>query len=451
MNTTAGVRRGSRPAGHGGRIPRMTALRPTLTLAMALVALVTLTMLASGCKSRRDPAAERVRVAREGTGDLVIAVAWPWERRQEIRYREGLQLAIDEVNAAGGIGGRKLRLMMYDDREAIGQGRLVAQQIADAPEVVAVIGHLQSYITVEAAPVYNQAGLVLVAPTATDPSLTEQGATRVFRICFTDRSVGRQLADFVAAKKWKRVAIYYIRSQYGRNVANAFESRASQLGLDVRTRSSYDPSEQASERSFEQVLTEWQAMELDAILLAGEVPSAAIFVAQARKHGIKAPIVGGDAMSSPGLMAVAGDAAEGVIVASFFHPDDPRPEATTFTKAFAAKYGFAPDAGSALGYDSVRLIAHAMHEAKSAVPDDVARAMHALSAWRGVTGTFTFDKNGDVTDKAVTLAIVRDGKFTFLAAPPSGPAVSTGGTPAGAPGVAPGATPGATARSTPGR
>lgn len=406
----------------------------TRMLALSIV-LVTLAALApAGCTSRRDPAAERVRGAREGKGDLVIAAAWPWEQRKEIRYREGLQLAVDEVNAAGGLGGRKLRLATYDDHEAIGQGRVVAQQIADAPAVVAVIGHLQSYITVEAAPVYHQAGIVHIAPTATDPTLTEQGASRLFRICFTDRSVGRQLADFVSARKWKRVAIYYIRNQYGRNVANAFESRASQLGLDVRTRSSYDPSEQASERSFEQVLTEWQAMELDAILLAGEVPSAAIFVAQARKHGIKAPIVGGDAMSSPGLMAVAGAAAEGVIVASFFHPDDPRPEALTFTQAFQAKYGIAPDAGSALGYDSVQLIAHAMRQAKSAVPDDVAREMHALAAWRGVTGTFTFDKNGDVADKAVTLSIVRDGTFTYLAAPSSEPAVSTGGVPAASPG-----------------
>lgn len=390
------------------------------TATFVLLALIA--MQAAACSSKRDPAVERVRLAREGTGDLVIAAAWPWERRQEIRYREGLQLAVDEANAAGGVRGRKLRLAMYDDRETIGQGRIVAQQIADAPEVVAVIGHLQSYITVEAAPVYNQAGLVLVAPTATDPTLTEQGDTRVFRICFTDRSVGNQLAEFLAARGWKRVAIYYIRNQYGRNVANAFEARAGQVGLDVRARSSYDPSEQASERTFEQVLSEWQPMELDAILLAGEVPSAAIFVAQARKHGITVPIVGGDAMSSPGLMAVAGRASEGVIVASYFHPDDPRLETRRFTQAFTAKYGVAPDAGSALGYDSVGLIAHAMQQAGSAAPDDVAKALHGVREWPGVTGAFAFDKNGDATRKPVTLSIVRDGRFAYLPPPTVSPA-----------------------------
>jgi branched-chain amino acid transport system substrate-binding protein len=371
------------------------------------------------CRTPRDPAAERDQRARAASGDLVIAAAWPWELRKEIRYGEGLQMAIDEVNAGGGIRGRKLRLARYDDRESIDHGRRIAQQIAADPDVVAVIGHLQSYITVQAAPVYSQAGLVLVAPTATDPQLTMHGLARVFRATFTDDSVGRQLAEVASARGWKKIGVYYIRNEYGRNVANAFEARAAQLGLTVPVRSSYDPSEQASERTFEQVIDEWKALEMDAIVLAGEVPSAAIFVAQARRHGIAVPILGGDAMSSPGLMSVAKEAAEGVIVASFFHADEPRPEIQSFTAAFAQKYGVPPDAGSALGYDCVQLIARAMRNAKTAAPDDVATALHALRAWRGVTATFTFEENGDMTEKPVILSVVRGGQFEFLAAPGS--------------------------------
>src|SRR5262245_20482099 len=87
--------------------------------------------LAGAACARPEPAEERVRRARSGTGDLVLAAPWPWDLRQEIRYGDGLALAVDEVNAAGGIGGRRLRLARYDDREAIDQGRVVAQQIAD--------------------------------------------------------------------------------------------------------------------------------------------------------------------------------------------------------------------------------------------------------------------------------------------------------------------------------
>lgn len=374
--------------------------------------LLCVVLLSAACSSR-EPWEERVHRARHGSGDLVIAAAWPWALRKEIRYGEGMQMAVDEVNAGGGVGGRRLRLARYDDRESIDHGRIVAQQIADDPDVVAVIGHLQSYITMQTARVYNQAGLVLVAPTATDPKLTQIGYTRVFRATFTDNSVGRHLAELVASQQRSKVAVYYIRNDYGRNVANAFEERARQLGVAVQTRNSYDPSEQVSERTFEQVLTEWKPMDLDAIVLAGEVPSAAIFVTQARRHGIDAPIIGGDAMSSPALMEVAGAAAEGTTVASFFNPDEPRPEVVHFNAAFTVKYGAPPDAGSALGYDCVRLLAHAMKEAGSAVPEDVARALHALKSWRGVTGAFSFDEGGDAA-KPVIFSIVRGGRFEYL-------------------------------------
>lgn len=370
-----------------------------------------------GACGKPEPREERIKRARDGHGDLVIAAAWPWELRKQIRYGEGLQMAVDEVNAAGGIAGRHLRIARYDDRESIDHGRVIAQQIADDPDVVAVVGHLQSYITVQAAGVYNQAGLVLLAPTATDPKLTQLGYPRAFRATFTDNSVGRQLAELIAARKHKKVGVYYIRSDYGRNVANAFELRARQLDLAVQARTSYDPSEQASERSFDQVLTEWKSMDLDAILLAGEVPAAALFVAEARKQGITLPVFGGDAMSSPGLMAVAGAAADGMTVASYFNPDDPRPEVARFNKDFTAKFGAPPDAGSALGYDCIQLLATAMKTAGNGVPEDVARALHALKDWHGVTGTFSFDAEGDAA-KPVTFSIVRAGRFEYLAAPP---------------------------------
>ena len=381
--------------------------------------LICVVLLSAACGSR-EPRDERVHRARDGSGDLVIAAAWPWELRKEIRYGEGMQMAVDAVNAGGGIGRRHLRLARYDDRESIDRGRIVAQQIADDPDVVAVIGHLQSYITVQTAGVYNQAGLVLVAPTATDPKLTQLGYPRVFRATFTDNSVGRHLAELVASQQRKNVAVYYIRNDYGRNLANAFEERARELGVAVQARNSYDPSEQASERTFDQVLTEWKPMDLDAIVLAGEVPSAAIFVAQARRKGINVPIIGSDAMSSPALMEVAGTAAEGITVASFFNADEPRDEVVRFKAAFNAKYGLPPDAGSALGYDCVQLLAHAMKQAGSAVPEDVARALHALKDWHGVTGAFSFDEGGDAA-KPVIFSVVRGGRFEYLPAPAASP------------------------------
>jgi branched-chain amino acid transport system substrate-binding protein len=280
--------------------------------------------------------------------------------------------------------------------------------------VVAVIGHLQSYVSVPAAAIYDLSGLVMLSPTATDPELTSQGYRRVFRATFTDRTVGRQMADFAASRGHRQVAIYYIRNRYGRGLANAFEERASELGVSVAARQSYDPSEQANERTFAPTLREWKEVDIDAVFLAGEVPSAARFITEARRQGITAPIYGGDAMSSPALIGVAGAAAEGTIVASVFHPDEPRAEVQRFTAAFRQRFGASPDAGSALGYDAVRLLAHAMREAGSTVPDEVARALHAVNGWQGITGAFSFDANGDLADKPLVKMVVRGGRFDYV-------------------------------------
>lgn len=381
-----------------------------ITAAAAVLAALAVT----ACLGSRSPGDERTRRATRGTGDIVIGVAWPWEARKEIHYGEGLQMAVDQINAGGGVNGRKLRLLRADDRESVDSGRVIAQGLSENADVVAVIGDLQSYVTVPAAAIYDLAGVLMVSPASTDPALTARGYRRVFRATFTDRAVGRQMAEFAAERGYKRVAIYYIRDTYGRDLANAFEERAAEIGVTIAARQSYDGSEQANERTFDQTLRDWSSVHMDAIFLAGEPPSAATFVAAARRQGVTAPILGGDALGSPELVSVAGEAAEGTIVASSFHPDEPRAEVQQFTTAFTQKFGFRPDVGSAIGYDAVRLLAAAMTQAKSAVPDSVAKALRSLKEWPGVTGAFSFDQAGDVVNKPIVKMVVRNGRFEYL-------------------------------------
>jgi branched-chain amino acid transport system substrate-binding protein len=304
--------------------------------------------------------------------------------------------------------------MRVDDHESVDEGRLAAQRIASDPDVVAVIGHLQSYVTVPAAAVYDLSGLILVSPTATDSELTSHGYRRVFRTTFNDKAIGRQIAQFAGHRGLRRIAIFYIRNTYGRELANAFEERAGEVGVTIVARRSYDPSEQANERTFAPIVREWKDLPMDGIFLAGEVPSAGYFIAQARAASIRVPILGGDALSAPSLMAVSGTAAEGTIVGSVFHPDEPRAEVRQFTATFAKRYNVPPDVGSAVGYDAVHLLAHAMRQARSTVPDEVAAALHKVQDWAGVTGTFTFDNDGDVVGKHLVKLVVRRGRFEYL-------------------------------------
>jgi branched-chain amino acid transport system substrate-binding protein len=370
-------------------------------------------LLTAACGAHRTPAEERAREAARQDGEVVVAAVWPWERRADIRYGEGLQLAVEEVNAGGGIRGRPLRLQRYDDHESLDDGMVIAQQIASAPRVMAVLGHLQSYVTVPASAVYEQAGLVMIAPAATDPALTGGGRRRIFRATFTDQDTGRQLATFLGAR-FQRVAICYVRNNYGRNLANAFEARASEIGLVVAARQSYDPSEQVSARSFDETVKEWKALDVDAIFIAGEVPSGGLFVAQARAAGLDIPMIGGDAMAGPALLTSAGRAAEGMIVSTFFHPDERRPEAQRFRAAFERRFGTSPDAGSAIGYDVVQVLVQAMRKAGTVAPDAVAGALHLAPPWPGVTGPLRFDENGAALGKRLVLMVVRDGRFVYV-------------------------------------
>ena len=239
---------------------------------------------AAGCGSSSTIDQRAARAGR-ASGDIVIGVAWPWQARSEMRFGDGLDMAVAEINDSGGINGRPLRLLRSDDHESADEGRAVAQRFGADPNVVAVIGHLQSYVSVPAAGIYDNGGLVMLAPAATDPELTAQGYRRVFRATFTDKVVGHQMADYAMRRGYRRIAIEYVRSTYGRDLANAFEERAADLGLTVVARQSYG-AEEVTEQTFDATVHEWSSLDIDAIFLAGEVPSAAYFVMATRHQGI---------------------------------------------------------------------------------------------------------------------------------------------------------------------
>ena len=387
----------------------------TTHIAKGFFGIVLLVVAVAGCSGNRPLAEERAYRAATGTGEIVLGAAWPWQRRQGVLYGEGMQLAIEEINAGGGVAGRPLRIVREDDEETVDGGRIAAQRLANNPDIVAVIGHLQSYITVPAAAIYDLAGLVMIAPTSTDPQLTGLGYRRVFRTIFTDREVGWQMAEFAARRGFKRVAIYYIRNQYGRSLANAFEERATEGAMTIVDRRSYEGSSSmpATDRTLEELVEAWKPRELDAVFIAGEAPEAVRFITEARKQGLTVPILGGDALGTPELVT-GGRAIDGTVFAAPFHPAEPRSAVQRFVAAFKARFGKPPDVGSALGYDAVHVLTRAMVAAGSAVPDHVAAALRDLKQVQGVTGDFTFTAQGDLVTRSIVKLIVRDGRFECL-------------------------------------
>jgi len=395
-----------------------TKSAPNLPHAAAWLLIAILATLA--CSGERSVDEQRLDLAMDDSGEIVVAAVWPWKAHADILYREGLELALEEVNRQGGPRGRPLRLRYEDDDGSVNQGRLVAQRLAGDPEVMAVIGHLQSFVTVPAAAIYDLAGLVLLAPTATSADLTSRSYQRVFRTTFTDVAVGRQMADYGISQGYQRMAIYYIRNDYGRDLANAFEERLAGLGHSVAARDSYDWDDEIRPESFKPIFDRWRQLELDAIFLAGEVPSAGRLIAEFRRGGIDIPLFGGDALFSSALLSAAGTGANGTVVPAIFHPEDPRPEVQSFVRRFEEAYDALPDAGSALGYDALRLLAHAMDQAPSLSSEDLAKTLHTIDSWQGVTGGITFDAKGDLKSVRLLKVIVRDGAFHYLPEEPAG-------------------------------
>ncbi len=380
------------------------------------LSLLLLFLLTISCGRSGDAKQERAERARAMKGEITIGAVAPWARLEGERLLwQGIEIARDEINNGGGVLGRKIRLLKEDDEGTATQALVVAQKFADNPDVVAVIGHHNSHCSIATSIMYEYYGILMLSPTSSAPRLTERGGlSYVFRNAPTDLRLAQRLAVLARKRGYDRVMTYYTDNDYGRGLANAFEAEAVALGCTVVDRLSYDPRSHL--RYFQKDLERWRKdFAFDAIFLAGEVPKAGEIIAEARRLGLKVPIMGGDALDSCQLWEVGGgDLVEGTIVGTYFHPDDPRPEAQAFTRAFSRRYGRLPEATAAQGYDALKLLAHAMQKAGTTAPGEVAETLRKVKNWQGVTGPHTFNNQGDVVNKPIIIQVVRGKKFKLL-------------------------------------
>jgi branched-chain amino acid transport system substrate-binding protein len=366
---------------------------------------------------RSTPAQQRARRLGTAEGEVVVAVAWPL-KLGKASLAQGVDLAVDEINRSGGvIGGRRLRILYKDDASSLSKGRLVAQEIADNLDVAAVIGHLNTYITAPASQIYERAGLVMITPGASGQKITERGTQLVFRSLPGNRDQGRQIGDYAQAQGYRSVAIYYIKNDYGIDLANYFEQRAHELGITVADRRSYNMGGD----NHAALLAEWAAfLKTDAVFLCGSLPESAEILREAREAGLKVPVFGAAGLDSPDLIRLGGASVEGTVVFSLFNAGDPRPEVQAFRERFHEKFGIPPDSTAAQGYDAVRLLVHAMKQARSILPIKVAAALRSTRGYQGVTGTSTFSDSGEPMEKRMAKVVVKDGRFVYFENSPPG-------------------------------
>ena len=321
------------------------------------------------------------------------------------------QLAVDQINARGGVRGRLLKLRPVDDSGSENTALRVAEQLYADPAVVAVVGHLSSDPSKAALRVYGagRTPLVMVSPSASNPDLAGINPY-FFRICPSDVQHGPQLARFAwQTLAARRAGIIYVNNDYGRGVRRAFDAEFARLGGVVVEADPYVPET----RSLEPYLSRMrQAGGIDVLLLAAERPGAELALREMQALRLGWPVIGGDALTG---IEADGALVEGVHVSSAYLPDRPDEGNVVFVADYARAYpGQRPDHRGAGAYDAVRLLARAITEAgggRQAIRDYLAKVGRGKAPFEGVTGTVAFDTNGDVPGKQVVIGVIRGGRL----------------------------------------
>jgi branched-chain amino acid transport system substrate-binding protein len=322
----------------------------------------------------------------------------------------GARMAIEEINAKGGVLGQSIELVVDDNGSRAGETARIARKFLSQDHVVAILGDLTSSATMEAGPLAQEAHVPLLTPSATALSVTKVG-DYVFRSCFTDPFTGRIMARFAVDHLHAKRGVFLtdVKQDYSIGVTAELKSYYTEQGGQVLQEFSFS----SGDTDFRAQLSSLKSLQPDVIFLPAYYTEAALILHEARQLGVKTPFVGGEGWDSPSLVAVAGRSAEGSFYTDHFSPDDPAPLVQAFVQAYRNKYGVDPDALSALWYDGAGLLADAIQRAGSTDTAKIRDALAATKNFSGVTGNISLDEQRNASKPGVILTI-ENGKVKMV-------------------------------------
>ncbi len=324
----------------------------------------------------------------------------------------GILMAIDEVNARGGVLGRPLALLAEDNQSKPGDSATIAKKLVSRDKVVALLSSATSSQCLEIAPIAQAAKVPFVATTATAAEVTEK-RDYIFRSCFIDPFQGAVLAKFaLGTLKVKRVAlITSVSTSYSVGLSKVFRERLSALGGEIVADQKYSEGD----KDFRAQLTAIKAAKPDAIAVTGFYTEAALLCKQARDLGLTLPIFGGDGWEAPELIEIGGKAVEGTYYISHYSSESTAPEVRTFVEKYRARFnGETPDSNAPLAYDATLIAIEAIARAGSTEGPKLRDALAATKNFPGVTGRTTIDAQRNASKSAVILT-VKNGKIAYVA------------------------------------
>lgn len=387
-----------------------------------LAALFGVTSLAACGGTTSDGATSSGTPAPALTGPaFTIAVAGPMTGQWAsygTAQKAAAEIAVAQLNAAGGVNGGPVKMIVADDRGSREESVVIAQQFIDNEAVAVVNGHSFSGCVLAAGPIYQLAGLPMISPSATIPQISRLGSY-IWRVCPSDPAQAAGLARYsVEVLGAKRIAVLNDGAdQYGRGLSRDYIAGVKKAGGTIIIREQY----MTGDTDFRAQLSAIATIQPDLLFLAGYYPEGAQIATQAKELGLSVQMLGTDGYSARGLLTQGGEAVEGMLVSTFFDASRDDPAVQTFVQAYRDKNnGADPDWFAATSFDAMMLAARAATDAGSTERSAINEALGAIRTFRGVSGPMRFDKNGDVI-KPLSIVVVKDGAFVTAPQQPREP------------------------------
>jgi branched-chain amino acid transport system substrate-binding protein len=327
------------------------------------------------------------------------------------QLKNGTDQAVEDINAGGGIMGQKITLSYGDDVSDPKQGVSIANKFA-GDGVKFVIGPFNSGVTMPSSETYAESGILVVTPSATNPKITERGLWNIFRTCGRDDQQGAVAAAYIVKNmKGKKIAIVHDKTTYGQGLADETKKAMNKAGVKEVIYEGVN----LGEKDFSALVSKIKAAGADLVYWGGLHTEGGLIVRQMRDQGVKAPLMGGDGITSDEFATVGGPGVEGTLMT---FPPDPRKraEAKAVVEKFRAKK-FEPEAYTLYSYAAVEVIKQAAEQAKSLDPKKVAEVMHSGKKFKTVIGELGFDKKGDITRPDYVMYVWKkdsSGKITYV-------------------------------------
>jgi branched-chain amino acid transport system substrate-binding protein len=372
---------------------------------LVLLALLTLSALTFSCAQQQKNAEDRATIKIGFFGDLTGPTF-----NFGLSAKNGVLMAADEINQAGGINGHQIDIVIEDDKGSPEESARVTGKLIDRYKVIAIVAAGASGNSLAASPKAQAAHVPLIAPSSTNPAVTQAG-DYIFRACFIDAFQGEVMAKFAAnTLKAKKAAIMLdFNSPYSRGLTEFFELSFTKLNGQIVIKQSFSQGD----ADYRGQLSLIKAASPDVIYIPGYYGDVAIIAKQARQLGLNVPLLGADGWDAPELWELGGDALNDSYISNHYSADDPSETIQKFVHAYRQRYGnLTPDAHAALAYDALRFLAEAIQKAGTTEGPKLRDALAETKNFPGVTGTITMDASRNAVKPAVVLKL-EDGRYIY--------------------------------------